>query len=246
MKTWLKKPLFKWLCVLLIVAASYGGYRIYKEITMPPPLVYLIPEEYFGPVFVFFGQPDGVDVQPDPLGQSVWVPENGVVKLKAATGVVMGTSSETHRATYMVSVSKTGERKVLKMFVSAYKRPDESWWWGYLGEKLDLHQFQIQGDWKEFSFVPKHLLDERMVFNHDGCRHQGFTPHVREVMEGKMSGKEAGTPACGKFLVVTPNQYWKLPDWMWEDAQRPYGSIQEFVDEANERVKKKKEHYKLP
>ena len=115
--------MFRW-GVLLIVAASYGGYRIYKEITMPPPLVYLIPEEYFGPVFVFFGQPDGVDVQPDPLGQSVLVPENGVVKLKAAVDDVMGTSSETHRATYMVAVSKTGQRKVLKMFAGPRKKPD--------------------------------------------------------------------------------------------------------------------------
>ena len=48
---------YKWIGLLLLAASAYGAHHIYKEYTMPPPLVYLIPEDYFGPVFVFFGSP---------------------------------------------------------------------------------------------------------------------------------------------------------------------------------------------
>ena len=78
--------------------------------------------------------------------------------------------------------------------------------------------------------------NERMVFNHDGCAHQQFAPTDSGVKP----------PASAKFLIATSNELVALPDFMWEDAQRYYGSLQEFVDEANERVKKKKEYYHLP
>lgn len=57
---------------------------------MPPPFAYLIPADYFGPVVTLFGQPGGVEMQPDPLGQAVEVPETGVVKVRARRQDVMG------------------------------------------------------------------------------------------------------------------------------------------------------------
>ena len=34
----------------IALLAGFIGYRYYKEVTMPPPFVYLIPADYFGPV----------------------------------------------------------------------------------------------------------------------------------------------------------------------------------------------------
>ena len=49
---------YQWIGLILVVAVAYGGHYIYQKYTVSPSLVYLIPEDYFGPVFVFFGQPD--------------------------------------------------------------------------------------------------------------------------------------------------------------------------------------------
>ena len=107
---WMKKPFAKLLFVVLLFAACWGGYRAYKDMTMPPPLVFLIPAEYFGPVFFFFGQPDGVEMQSDPLGQAVTIPSNGVLKIRAQVNDVMGQSREGYRATWMISVASDGEQ----------------------------------------------------------------------------------------------------------------------------------------
>ncbi|HEY4317384.1 MAG TPA: hypothetical protein VGN04_07265 [Herbaspirillum sp.] len=230
---------FKWLLLLLIPILAYGGNRLYQEAKMPPPLVFLIPDHYVGPVYFFFGQADGIDVQPDPLGQAVWVPENGVIKIKAQVDSVMGTSSKGHRATYMIAVSDDGKRSILKMFINPEKRSD-GWWWGYFDEHTQLHEFKMPDSWGKFSYVPSSLMNERMIFNHTGCREQGFAPGVRDLIAGDKTADEIGAPACGKFLVASPDEYLKFPSWMWEDIQGPYHSIQEFVDEANLRVKKKK------
>jgi hypothetical protein len=232
-----------WLLLLAIPLLAYGGIRLFKVPKMPPPLVFLLPPNYIGPVFFFFDQPDGVDVRTDPLGQAVSVPPNGVVKIKAPVDDVMGSSSEKHRATYMVSVGQDGRRNILKMFVSAHKKEDDVWWWGYFDEKTELHEFKAAGDWTGLSFVPANLQQERMVFGNEGCRNQGFSPHLAEFAAGAMTAEQAGVPVCGKFLVASPEEYSKLPDWMWKDLQHPYPSIQAFVDEANERLKRKKELY---
>jgi hypothetical protein len=234
------KSLYKWLPLLLIPLLAYGGIRLFKAPEIPPPLVFLLAENDIGPVFFFFGQPDGVDLQADPLGRAVRVPPNGVVKIKAPVDDVMGSSSEKHRATYMVSVGRDGRRKILKMFIGAHKKEDGAWWWGYFDEKNRLHEFKAAGEWTGFSFIPAGLRQERMVFGNEGCRNQGFSPHFAEFAAGAMTAEQAGIPICGKFLVASPDEYATLPDWMWKDLQHPYPSVQAFVDEANERLKRKK------
>lgn len=66
------KNKFLYVFFLILIIFSIIFFIKNKNSTMPPPLVYLIPEEYFGPVFVFFGQKDGVDMSPDPLGIRFW------------------------------------------------------------------------------------------------------------------------------------------------------------------------------
>lgn len=246
MKRATKKPAVLIFILLFLVVVGYVVHRTNKEPHMPPPLIYLIPEDYFGPVFVFFGQKDGVELQSDPLGQAVTVPENGVVKIKKDVRDVLGKSSESYRAAYMISLSESGKRKIFKIFVGTRRDEEGKFWEGFFDENSTLHKYSILPEHVgNFSYLPPELHSEPMIFNHDGCRHQGFTPYIDEVMTRKMTDQEAGTPACGKFLVMSPNEYLKMPDWMWRDVQRPYSSIQEFVDEANSRVIKKKEHYAL-
>jgi hypothetical protein len=227
------------LLLLPLLALCYGGYIKYKEITMPPPLVFLIPDEYFGPVFFLFGQPDGVDVQRDPLGNAVRVPENGIVKLKDRSGHLVGESSESHRAVYMVSVSKTGERKILKESIGQQQNDDGSWWAGYIDENGKVNKFPFDRATKKVPSVflfPVSTRDEKMVLQHDICANQFREP----------DDPPEKVTACGKFLVVSPNQFVNSPDFMWDKLQHNFYSVSQLVDEANVTASEKRKYYKLP
>jgi hypothetical protein len=152
MLAWFARKRGKWLALLLLVAMGCGLVKLYKEITMPPPLVYLIPESYLGPVFAFFDQKDGVDVQPDPLGNSVWVPENGVVKIKQKVGEVVGESREGYRATYVISVTKDGNRKILKFNGNTQRDENGEWVNFYFDENSKLHKFPVNKSKGPFYF----------------------------------------------------------------------------------------------
>lgn len=227
------------LASLLLLPLLWGGYRIYKDITMPPPLVFLIPEGYFGPVFFLFGQPDGVDVQPDPLGNAVTIPANGILKIKARSKDVMGSSREGYRAIWMISVSKTGQRKVLKMHGGANQDEKGNWSTFYFDENTVLHQWPTasQVGKPQFYYFTERERNEPMVFAHDGCKDQGFVPP---------NDANAVAPACGKFLLVSPNQYLNLPDFMWEEFAHPFYSIGDLILQADEALVQKKAFYKLP
>jgi hypothetical protein len=245
------KPWKTWLLIGLlpvwIFAFSYGTYRLYKEMTtMPPPLVFLIPADYFGPVFFFFGQPDGVDVQLDPLGQAVNVPENGVVKIKARANDVVPKGNDKFRPVYMVFVDKNGKRIVPKFKVNTWQDDEGNRFNGYFDENSQLQKFPSQIDRERYYYFSEQQRNEKMIFNHDSCDHQNFTEVPMPGPGEPPVRKNDPSPACGKFLITTPNEYDKLPGWMWRGLQHEYESVQSFVDEANERVQKKKEYYKLP
>jgi hypothetical protein len=246
------KPFKKWLLIGLLpiwfAAVSYGAYRLYKEMTtMPPPLVFLIPADYFGPVFFFFDQADGVDVVPDPLGQAVNVPVNGVVKFKAKSKeIVPSFNDKDKRPMYWIYVDKQGNRKSLKFNARSWYDENNKWFDGYLDENSEFKKFPILDGKDGFYYFSAEQRNEKMIFNHDTCKHQNFTAVPMPGPGEPPVRKNDPSPACGKFLITTPNEYDKLPDWMWEEAQREFDSIQSFVDEANERVQKKKEYYKLP
>lgn len=236
---WFKR---RWVWVLFglfAIAAMWSGQHIFKkEKTMPPPLVFLIPADYFGPVFFFFGQPDGVDVQPDPLGQSVMIPSNGVVKIKANVEAVMGQSREGYRATWMVSISPSSARKVINIYVGGDRNEDGIFYESYFDDKTQLHKYPaaIPAGKPPFYFLTEQAKNEPMVFAHGGCSHQDFYP-VGDV--------KAKAPACGKFLLLSPNQYIKKPDFLWEEFAHRFSSIDALVKQANEALAEKKAFYKL-
>ena len=205
---------------------------------MPPPLVFLIPADYFGPVFFFFGQPDGVDVQPDPLGQAVTIPANGILKIKAdSSDLVAPFSNEKQRPLYWVSVSKTGQRKVMKYNSGSWKDENGRWFDSYLDETAKLKKFpEIEGK-HPYYYYSDSQRNEFMIFQHGGCAHQEFYP---------TGDTKAKSPACGKFLVATPNQHLDLPSFIWEQFAHPFSSIDDLIKQANEALAEKKAFYKLP
>ena len=236
---WFKR-LWIWVLLVLVgIAAAWGGYQILKkEKTMPPPLVFLIPAEYFGPVFFFFGQPDGVDVRPDPLGQAVTVPSNGVLKIKAQVDDVMGQSREGYRATWMISVASDGQRKVINMFTGGTQNFDGTFSESYFNEKTELLTFPSSrsANKPRFYYLTERQKTAPMIFSHGGCAHQEFYPS---------GDTKAKAPACGKFLVMSPNQYINKPDFLWEEFQHSFSSIEALIKQADEAVAEKKVFYKL-
>jgi nuclear transport factor 2 (NTF2) superfamily protein len=228
---------------LLLVVLCYCGYREYKTITMPPPLVILIPDTYFGPVFFLFGQPDGVALERDPLGNAVHVPRNGIVKIKdRVENALRSTSvwnSDEQRGLYMVSISASGSRKILKIDMGIQQDDDGSWWTGYLDETWTFHKIPFNHDTETRSSVfllPESIRSEQLVMAQDTCTHQF----------GDYDDPKEKVTACGKFLVASPIQYEKMPNFMWEQLQHHFASVGQLVDEANTTAIEKRKFYKLP
>ncbi|OTG87949.1 hypothetical protein [Acinetobacter sp. ANC 3832] len=78
---------------------------------MKPPVVFLVPENFIGPVFVIFDQEDGQELRSDPLGVSLTVPENGLIKVKASKNEVLTRGMNyDKRNVYWISLNKDGQR----------------------------------------------------------------------------------------------------------------------------------------
>ena len=218
---------------------------------MPPVLVYLIPENFIGPVFVFFDQKDGVVPESDPLGQAVRVPENGVIKLSGSVDELLRSSRFELRPEAMVAVAKNGSRRVMKMFTGPHRGENGGFWEGYIDERDQLHKFDVHyinttkpTDEKPFYYLAEQVMSERMVFLKDGCSHQAFVDHPEKIRSGEVDMDAVGVPSCGKFLIASPKEFLEMPDWLWrKPSNKLYKSIDEFVAEANERVSKKRALY---
>lgn len=206
-----------------------------KGSTMPPPLVYLIPEEYFGPVFVFFGQEDGVDMQDDPLGQAVLVPENGIVKIKKEINLVLPKNKTEYQNVYWISISKSGARKKFIFHENSMIDKDGNWYEIYYDENGMPHKNFTKKEL--FYYFSEKQKNEKIIIGHGGCGRDNFIPEDDPI---------AKSPKCGMFLVIAPNSYRNLPKWMWEDAHHSYSSIEQLVEESNERLQKKKLFYNIP
>lgn len=203
---------------------------------MPPPFVYLIPEDYFGPVFVLFGQPDGAEMQPDPLGHAINVPESGIVKIKAPRPQVMGVTEEGRRATYFILVSKAGQRKNINTLTDVYRDEDGIWWQGIVDEATTLHKYVIGKETTgNFDHLPKTSMNERMIAGRRNCRFR--FENADEASKGTH---------CDQFLVASPNERMSMPDWMWEDTGTYVESIADFLARAHEIHEKKLAHYGEP
>lgn len=191
---------------------------------MPPPIVYLIPDTYFGPVFVFFGQKDGVELNTDPLGKSVTVPDNGVVKIKESISTVVGERTNNQNI-YFIRVSKNGYRKNIKVVSNTQIDNEGRYFDVYYDEQGKGHKFAVDKSSKPFYYFSEKEKEEKMIFSHDGCQNQLFTPDDKTNME---------PPECGKFLVISPNEFLIKPNWIWEDLQHPYSSIDQLIQQADE------------
>lgn len=229
---------YKWVGLLLVAALAYGAHHIYKEYTMPPPLVYLIPEDYFGPVFVFFGQSDGVELIPDPLGHAVKVPENGLVKLRATVEeAIPSNEGATKQVLFWVAVSEEGRRRNF-MVAGPVERNEEGKLTRYFAdENSKTLAFPVKEGQPKFYFFTEAKNNERMIFDEGGCKYQRFIP--------KQESDSKRLP-CGKFLVLSPNEVTKKPYWIWDRLDGEYTSIQELEKDLNEVVEKKKAFYATP
>ena len=211
-----------------VILVIVFGFVAMKSSSKVKPLVYLIPSDFIGPVFVFFGQKDGIDVVTDPLGNAVMVPRNGVVKLR---GTVNGLISDDRKARnlYWVSVSKNGQRKILWIINGIAKDRDGQWIYSYFDESGIPHLAKGVTPTGYLAHIPENKRNDRMVMAHDTCKHQRFAPP---------DAPDTLTPDCGKFLIVSPNETRKMPDWLWFGINHEYKSIRDFEVEADERVLK--------
>ena len=219
----------------LLIAISFG-FAATRGNTSLKPIVYLIPSDFVGPVFVFFGQKDGVDTIPDPLGNAVVVPRNGVIKLKGTVDDLISRDRSV-RNLYWVAMSREGKRTNLWIVNALSKADNGDWIYSYFDEAGKLHQASGAEASGYFAHIPQARRNDRMIMSHDGCKHQRFSPP---------GAPDSTTPDCAKFLIVSPTEYRQMPDWVWDDTNHEYRSIREFEDEANARALKLKEHYKRP
>jgi hypothetical protein len=109
---------------------------------MDKPLVYLVPEQYIGPVFVFFDQKDGVETSPDPLGSAVVVPRNGIIKLKRSVDELIPDRGGDNRNGYWVSVSKDKPRRIMILNNMSERLDDGETEDAYLDEVGKIHSYR--------------------------------------------------------------------------------------------------------
>jgi hypothetical protein len=251
-RVWYQRRIYQILLAIAALYCAWWGSETYKELTMPPIFVYLLPEDFIGLVYVFFDQKDGVSPKPDPLGQAVQVPDNGVVKLAGSVDQLLRPVRFDKRPEAMVMVAKNGSRRILKMFAGPFPNEDnEAFWEGYIDENDQLHKFDIHiinnpkpVDEKRFYYMSNALMNERMVFSKDGCSHQAFVKNPGKIRSGEADPMEVGVPSCAKFLIASPKEFLEMPDWLWREPSRQlYESIDEFTQEANEHLIKKKAFY---
>ena len=220
-----------WWLPLFLLVVLVGSYSLKdKFMPRPSPFVYLIPADYFGPVVTYFGQPDGVEMKPDPLGHAVDVPKTGIVKVRARRQDVMGISEDGYLATYFVSVAPEG-RKVMKVLTDVY-RDDGAFWQGVIDDTPAMTRYEIGTEGKgNYDHLPKNLQNERMISSRQGCRFR--------FINADEASKQAG---CDEFLVISPNEDMETGDWMWGNFGSYFESLEDFSAKIAEIQQRKAEY----
>lgn len=115
---------------------------------MKQPVVFLIPENFIGPVFVVFDQVDGQDLKTDPLGLSLTVPENGLIKVKASQNEILTKGMNyDKRNVYWIMLTKNGQRiNMSYQGGGGYDYDKEVFWTWYI---------DINNNAKQMIFDPK-------------------------------------------------------------------------------------------
>ena len=228
-KAWLFKYA-PWIILFFIVGSFLAYKNLEKEHNMPPPFVYLIPENFFGPVFVLFDQPDGVDLTQDPLGMAVTVPENGLIKLKAKTQASVP-SNNNKQNIYWIKINSSGQRETFIVAGPTYRNEQGVLTEYYADKNSKTLAFPVVDGKPAFHYFTESQKNERMIFANGGCKQQRFKPEAEGLKN---------SPACGKFLVLSPNELLKEPYWIWHDLDIEYDSIADLENDLNEVLKKKK------
>ncbi len=116
--------------IVYLAMAFFSERDLQASPSIKKPLVYLVPEGFLGPVFVFFGQKDGVDTIPDAMGNAVTIPKNGIVKLRGTVDNLLS-KDRSIRNLYWISVSPNGQRKVMFVVNAVKKDSDGVWSYSY-------------------------------------------------------------------------------------------------------------------
>lgn len=252
-----------------VVFAAKTLLTRYSERNMKT-LMYLIPDEYFGPVVMVFDQADGIVFEPDPLHPDdaviVRVPENGIIKIKDKEppgGAFKNNKLKQygHASTLMFSVDREGRRKLLPRVWGSYfendvkdrKKYDVL---VYTDSKGEEHHRRV-GEFPAGTLaekMEKAIGDQIGILEHSSCQFRGFYP-------GEQRPEGMVTPRCGEFFVGRLSLYEKYPKWMFLDFSEEssyknpgktlnenghYESVNELVEIANKRLELKRQFYKLP
>ena len=171
-----KKILLLLICLLVGLIITTKLIYYWKD-AMKPAVVFLVPEAFIGPVFVVFSQADGQDLKPDPLGVSLTVPENGLIKVKASRNEVLTKSMNfTKRNVYWISLNKAGQRSNMP-YHSSYRTDYEkrlNWFW-YIDANnqakqiiLDEKLYPKTND-TDFYYFDKAQVKLKTVYSWDTC-----------------------------------------------------------------------------
>jgi len=212
------------------------------------PFVYIIPEDYFGPVVTLFDQPDGITPKLGPEGNEVRVPHNGIIKIKTA-GRFDQSEKYPGRSVLFFVEKKDGSKQLLPETLSPWQdfdAPNRPWLVGLRGTDGKIHSFPIREGFT-FDPLPKEYHDKTIILWHEPCQDRVFSLQWPAYYAGEKTAEELDIPQCGEFAVGTITQVKNWPDWMHlrgrarSEENRAYVSIDELVKEADDRAIKKKQ-----
>lgn len=217
------------------------------------PLIYLIPEDYFGPVVGLFEQPDGVEPVRTPEGLVVRVPDNGIIKIKGK--YKLGHSEAFPKSTVVFMLEKKdGTHQPLLEAINPWQDFDKEnrpWMVGIRNVQGELQVFPTLDNAWVYDLFPQSDQNKPMVFWHDSCVDRVFGPEWQAYEAGRKDADDLNIPQCGEFVVGKYNEIKSWPEWMFlrgkgrheKSGKRSaiYESVQELIDEANVRLSRKRQ-----
>ncbi|WP_244135198.1 MULTISPECIES: hypothetical protein [Burkholderia] len=238
------------LCIAVAVAAAWPGFGRGSRM----PLIFLIPSDYVGPVVALFDQKDGIDLVHASDGYEVSVPANGIVKVKGHPTFERG-GGYPYSSIVFLLVDRDGRRHPLREAINPWQEYDKDdnahWLVGIRDAQGNLRKIPLSNAggfvFDDFSEAEK---SEKMVLWHDTCQDRVFSPDYPAYQAGEKTARELNIPPCGEFVVGSVNHVRAWPEWMFLRGKGKqeklgirnpaYRSVQQLVDEANERNAKKK------
>jgi hypothetical protein len=212
---------------LAMLAVALLAYFIFESrVPVTRPLVYLVPAEFTGPVFVFFGQKDGITTTSDPLGQAVAIPPNGILKLRADVDELVGSPDQIGGNVKWISLAPNGNRQQIPFHHNTYEDTSGRRVNAYSDASGRLHEHHVAKSGDPFYYLTKEQKAQKMIFAHDSCKHQKFVPE----------GSDLEPPDCAKFMVLSPAVFLKVPNSMWDDLGGSYTSVEELEASATARI----------